>query len=110
VIALAAIGVLVLFGTARSSSRPTVRIPEHHVVEIRGMAFHPRELTAGTGDTIVWINRDIVPHTATSAGHAAWDTGPLTQGESAEQVVRETGEQPYFCRLHPVMMGKVIVR
>src|SRR5204862_476961 len=41
-----------------------------HTVEIRGMEFHPAELTVAVGDTIVWINRDIVPHTATAGGGA----------------------------------------
>ena len=31
-----------------------------HTIEIRGMEFHPAELTVALGDTVVWINRDVV--------------------------------------------------
>ena len=74
------------------------------------MAFHPEVLQVQRGDTVVWINRDIVPHTATATRHAGWDTGPLLQGKSAQYVARHAGEDPYFCQLHPVMLGKLTVR
>ena len=44
--------------------------PQVHTVLIEGMRFQPKGLTVAAGDTVVWINRDMVPHTATSAsGH-----------------------------------------
>ena len=107
--ALAAIGVLTLAGTA-AGPRPRDRVPQRHVVEMRGMAFHPEVLEVRQGDTIVWINRDIVPHTATSTRKGGWDTGPLPQGNSGQYVARHAGEDRYFCQLHPVMLGKLIVR
>lgn len=84
--------------------------PRRHVVEIRGMAFRPRVLEAAQGDTIVWINRDIVPHTATADGGKMWDTGIITQGDSGGSYVpRRSGETAYICRLHPTMQGRLIV-
>lgn len=74
------------------------------------MAFHPQKLEVQQGDTIVWINRDIVPHTATSTQKAGWDTGQLLQGKSGLHVARHAGEYPYVCQLHPVMRGDLIVR
>ena len=74
------------------------------------MAFHPEVLVARRGDTVVWIDRDMVPHTATSTRKAGWNTGPLLQGKSGRYVPRHEGEEPYFCQLHPVMRGKLIVR
>ena len=107
--ALAAIGVLALAG-AGAPSRPGDPVPERHVVEIRGMAFHPEVLEVRRGDTVVWINRDIVPHTATATRKSGWDTGTLLEGKSAQYVASHEGEDPYFCKLHPVMLGKLIVR
>lgn len=106
---LAAIGVLALAGAA-TPSPPADPVPQRHVVEIRGMAFHPEVLEARRGDTVVWINRDIVPHTATATRKSGWDTGTLLQGESGQYVASHEGENPYFCKLHPVMLGKLIVR
>jgi plastocyanin len=104
--ALAAIGVLTL---AAAPAR-TAPVPRRHVVEIQGMKFHPEVLELRQGDTVVWINRDIVPHTATSTRKSGWDTGTLLQGTSGQYVARHRGEDPYFCRLHPVMLAKLIVR
>ena len=106
--ALAAIGVLALAGAA--PSRPADPVPQRHVVEIRGMAFHPEVLEVRRGDTVVWINSDIVPHTATASRKSGWDTGTLLQGKSGQYVASHGGEDPYFCKLHPVMLGKLIVR
>ena len=103
--ALAAIGVLTL-----AAAPPADPAPHRHVIEIQGMKFHPEMLEVQRGDTVVWINRDIVPHTATSTRKAGWNTGPLPQGDSGRYVARHRGEDPYFCQLHPVMLGKLIVR
>jgi plastocyanin len=109
VAALAAVGVLVFAGAAMSP-RPTDPVPHRHVVEIRGMAFHPEVLEVRRGDTVVWINRDIVPHTATATRKPGWNTGPLLQGKSGQYVANQRGEDSYACELHPTMLGKLIVR
>jgi len=83
--------------------------PRHtHTVEIRGMAFHPAVLTVAVGDTVVWINRDIVPHTATGT-RRKWDSGQLQQGDSGRYVASRTGRAPYTCTLHPTMTGMLII-
>jgi plastocyanin len=106
--ALAAIGLPLLPGSA-ARLRPGDPLPRRHVVEMRGMAFHPAVLEVQPGDTVVWINRDIVPHTATASGKAGWTTGALAQGQSGRYVPRKRGEEPYACELHPTMRGKLIV-
>ena len=105
--ALAAIGFLTPGAASGGSTDPA---PHRHVVEIQGMKFNPEVLEVRQGDTVVWINRDIVPHTATSTRKSGWNTGPLPQGDSGQYVARHRGEDPYFCQLHPVMLGKLIVR
>jgi plastocyanin len=79
------------------------------VVEIRGMTFQPAVLEVAPGDTVVWINRDIVPHTATADGRNVWDTGILAQGDSARYIPRRSGETSYICKLHPTMQGGLTV-
>lgn len=105
--ALAAIGALVLAAAPSPRGAP---VPRRHVVEIRGMAFHPEVLEVRRGDTVVWINRDIVPHTATSSRPSGWNTGPIQQGDSGRFIPRRSGKLPYFCQLHPIMLGRLIVR
>ena len=77
---------------------------QRHVVEIREFGFHPERLVVFPGDTIVWINRDIVPHTATARG-GSWGSRDLEEGESWEMVVKQGGMQPYYCEFHPQMEG-----
>jgi len=55
--------------------------PRTHTVEIRGMEFHPAELTVAPGDTVVWINHDFVAHDITEE-HKAWNSSPLAAGAS----------------------------
>ncbi len=73
------------------------------------MAFHPASLNVSVGDTVVWINRDIVPHTATGRGRRTWDSGQLQPGDSGRYVPRRAGRAPYTCRLHPTMKGLLII-
>ncbi|HEY8468988.1 MAG TPA: cupredoxin family copper-binding protein [Longimicrobiales bacterium] len=82
--------------------------PARHEVEIRQFEFRPDTLRVGVGDTVVWINRDIVAHTATdSAG--AWDSGEIAKDGRWAYVPRAPGEWAYICALHPTMKGRLIV-
>lgn len=84
--------------------------PRRHLVEIRGMAFHPAVLEVSRGDTVVWTNRDFVPHTATAAALPLWSTGTLVQNQSGQFLAGRAGTIQYLCELHPVMQGTLIVR
>ena len=77
---------------------------------MQGMAFTPTRLEVAVGDTVVWTNRDIVPHSATAGGPGAWDTGALAQGKSAVHVPTQRGEVRYHCTLHPAMEGTLLVK
>lgn len=74
------------------------------------MAFHPDTLDVAPGDTVVWVNVDLVPHTATAAAPDAWDTGTLARSQEGWIVPEGTGEVRYLCRLHPTMEGSLNVR
>ena len=84
--------------------------PQTHTIEISSMAFHPERLQVEPGDTIIWINRDIVPHTSTSLRKPGWDTGQLLQGQRGVWIPRRAGNSEYRCELHPTMVGRLVVR
>src|SRR5690606_17213581 len=76
------LGALVLTAVAvalLSTCGAPPNVPRRHVVEITAFAFQPDTVRASLGDTIVWVNRDAVPHTAT-AREGAWDSGSLNTG------------------------------
>lgn len=76
--------------------------PQTHIVDITEFVFSPAVLNVHEGDTIRWINKDIVPHTATAADES-WDTGELAPGASGDIKVTADTPTAYFCRFHPSM-------
>jgi len=76
-----------------------------HVVDIRSLKFQPKELVVAPGDTIVWINHDIIPHTAT-AGDKTWDSQSIGKESQWETVVQPGMAEDYFCRFHPNMKAR----
>ena len=80
-----------------------------HRIEITGMAYAPTELTVAAGDTVVWVNRDIVPHTVTAEGHQ-FDSGSLSPSAEWSWLVRDRGRIAYACTFHPVMKAVLIVK
>ena len=79
-----------------------------HEVRIHGFAFTPSELSIAPGDTVVWRNADLAPHTA-SAVTGDWDTGELARDSAASVTFVEPGEHRYVCAFHPRMRGRVRV-
>ena len=77
-----------------------------HTVTIQGHKFKPAKITVAAGDTITFVNKDSAPHTAT-ANDGAFDTGRLSQGESATVKVGVAGAHAYICKIHPSMKGTV---
>ena len=80
-----------------------------HEVRIEGMKFVPERLELAAGDTVVWTNKDFLPHSVT-ASQARVESGDLAPNKSFRLVARKKGELPYICRLHPVMKGLLVVK
>ena len=100
---------LFLFLPADDVAGAAIAAPRVHTVLIEGMRFQPEGLTVAPGDTVVWVNRDLVPHTATSAS-ARFDSGELAPGKSWTYTVRGAGEFNYICTYHPLMKAILRVR
>lgn len=103
-------GAVVLLACATASGATPAPGAARHRVEITGLRFGPAQLEAAVGDTVIWVNRDVVPHTATRTGPRGWDTGVLARGDSARLVLRHAGAHDYTCTLHPAMRGRIVVR
>lgn len=81
-------------------------------------AYSPNPINANVGDTVTWTNRDSTPHTVTSGTAGApdgkFDSSPgfnplLAPQQTFSHTFTEAGEYPYYCGLHPNMVGTVIV-
>lgn len=106
--ALAAAGLL-LAGVGLAVAAEERTAPRRHTVTIEGNAFRPEDLTVARGDTVVWVNRDFYPHTAT-ASDGSFDSGTIPASESFEQTIEASGDFRYSCTLHPTMRAMLRVR
>lgn len=80
-------------------------------------AFSPSPVTANVGDTVTWTNKDTSPHTITSGTDGKADgkfnsspnTSPpfINPQQTYKVTFNATGDYPYFCELHPNMVGMV---
>ncbi|MFN0100184.1 MAG: copper-binding protein [Gemmatimonadaceae bacterium] len=81
--------------------------PRTHDVTMRAVSFTPKELVVAVGDTVQWVNADIVRHNAVRPG--LFDTGELRPGDKYGWVPSDTGEVSYQCTIHQRMRAKVTV-
>ena len=102
-------GLLLLPSGGRSNTVPQPPPARTHTVTIEGMRFDPADVTVRTGDTIVWVNKDLFAHTATADG-GTFDSKSIDPGGSWQLTPRTAGELAYICALHPTMKAMVRVK
>jgi plastocyanin len=101
--------VAVILGvTGIAACRPH-RGPVRHDVVMQELRFQPVDLVVGTGDTISWVNRDIVPHT-TAAQDSTWNSSNVPAESSFVLVAERPGSYSYACAYHPAMVARLVVR
>jgi len=100
--ALAAIMVLV-GALPASSAGPAPQI------EIRNHEYSPATLTIAAGTAVTWINHDDDVHTVTSTADVFHSPG-IDTDETFTHTFTRPGTYEYFCKLHPLMTARVIVR
>lgn len=105
---LAAVGFAGLWLIGAGAVATGARQPKTHAVTIEGTSFRPERLTVAAGDTVVWVNKDPFPHTATSSPRA-FDSGTIPPDRSWKQKFAKKGDFRYVCSLHPTMKGLVSV-
>ena len=71
--------------------------------------FVPHTLTVNAGDSVVWVNRDPFPHTATSEA-GRFDSQEIAPDKSWRYTAGVQGEFSYTCTLHPTMKGRLRVK
>ena len=80
-------------------------------VTIDNFTFSPAEVTVPLGATVVWTNRDDIPHTVVdAAAPKVTKSAPLDTDESYKRTFAAAGTYHYFCSLHPHMQGTVVVK
>jgi plastocyanin len=81
-------------------------------------AFSPNPIQVSIGTTVTWTNNDSQPHTVASGSNGQPDnkfnSSPnfnplLNPGQTFSFTFTQAGDYPYFCMLHPNMVGTVSV-
>lgn len=88
---------------------PAFAASKVHTVTIEGMKFSPEVLEVDAGDTVVWQNKDIVPHNATATNHG-FQSPTISPNGTWKFKTRKKGQYPYQCTLHPTMKATLIVK
>jgi plastocyanin len=104
-------------GATPAAGGTTITIPSGASVQ-GNPDYEPDEAEVPLNGNIVWVNKDTVPHTATSGTGAEdpnsgkiFDTSIINGGEESSPVqitgVKEGDEIPYYCQVHPYMTSKL---
>jgi len=82
-------------------------------------AFSPDPINVKVGGTVTWTNKDSQAHTVVSGTGSTdpnkgkvFDSGLTTliqPGKTFSHTFTTAGTIPYFCQIHPAMVGKIIV-
>ena len=107
--ALLAMGSLSTTVRANYFARAAEDQPAAISVTIDNFSFTPKEITVSRGTTVTWINHDDVPHTVVSPDKK-FKSRALDTDDKFSFTFSDSGTYGYFCSVHPVMIGKVIVK
>ena len=82
-------------------------VPVQLTVNITGGAFSPNPLQAATGNTIVWLNADVINHDIVLDDGTP--VGNLAPGQSSLPLALVAPVTSYHCALHPTEVGQVTI-
>jgi plastocyanin len=109
--------VLVAMTLACAGGTPPVISPEPvpsgpNEVVIFNYTYKPLTLTVPVGTTVVWVNKDLAPHTVThrAYGRDNFDSGNLLNAQKFTKTFRRPGTFDYICSLHQGMQGTLVVK
>src|ERR1700675_1626670 len=102
------IALLLLAGSpsVRAADQPATANAE---VKIDNFSFGPQTVKVPVGATVIWINRDDIPHTVVST-EGVFKSKVQDTDAKFSYTFTKAGTYPYYCSVHPKMTGQVIVR
>lgn len=81
--------------------------PATRTIDISNSTFQPATITVNAGDTLIWTNRDSLPH---SIKGESFSSSPLPPNGTYQLTLTKAGTFNYNCSLHPDMKGQIIVQ
>ena len=93
---------------SEQSSSPAVEGAVKIIDNAGNNSYSPNPIEARVGEAVTWVNDDSAVHTVTSTD-GIFDSDILQRGQTFSYIFDKEEEYPYFCTLHPNMMGTVRV-
>jgi plastocyanin len=87
----------------------------YHITMVQPAPYYsPFVATVPSGYGIQWDNKTATAHTVThddclTENDCAFDSGSVASGKSFTLSFLVPGKYPYFCRIHPIMRGTLMV-
>jgi plastocyanin len=78
-------------------------------VSIDNFTFTPQTLTVKAGTTVIWANKDDIPHGIAWIKNAFTKSKALDTDDTYALTFNTPGTYAYFCYLHPHMTGTLVV-
>jgi len=78
---------------------------------MKNIAFAPTVIHARVGQTVTWVNDDMVAHNVTYVSGPRFTSSAPTLNHGAHFQLRLTsaGTVHYYCTIHPFMKGTIVV-
>jgi len=92
-----------------AGATPPAKPGKTFTVTMENVQYTPAHLTVHRGDRIVWVNKDLFPHTVT-ATDKAFDSGSIAVSKSWTYRARKAGTFTYTCSFHPTMKAQIEVQ
>ena len=83
--------------------------PNDPEVKISNFTFDPANLEIPPRTKVTWTNHDDQPHTVTDT-QKRFDSPPMDTDDHFSFTFATPGEYAYYCKIHPRMTGKVVVK
>src|SRR5207244_12106724 len=78
-------------------------------VRVDNFTFGPDTLTVPVNSTVTWVNKDDVPHVIAS-NDGVFKSKALDTDDKYSYSFSKAGTYSYYCSIHPMMVGEVVVQ
>jgi plastocyanin len=102
-IALTLVALIFNPAQARSEANQTAE------VRVDNFTFGPQSIMVPVNTTVTWVNRDDIPHVIVSTD-GVFRSKALDTDDKYSFTFTKAGTYPYFCGIHPKMVGKIVVQ
>lgn len=78
-------------------------------VRVDNFTFAPDTVTVPVNTTVTWVNKDDIPHVIAS-NDGVFKSKALDTDQKYSYTFSKAGTYPYYCSIHPKMVGKIVVQ